>query len=88
MLESSLGTIPRGRSRKTIATFVLPLVTKKLAQEYAAEALQWLIDDGIVTSVEVTTAWFDDDFLAIYIVISQGSNQLYQDTFEIELRAA
>lgn len=31
--------------------------TLRRAQDYAAEALQWLIDDGVVASIDITAEW-------------------------------
>lgn len=58
------------------------------AQEYATEALQWLVDDGIAQSVNVTTDWFEPGKLGIYITITKGDGSTWQDTFDYELRAA
>lgn len=40
---------------------------------YGKAALQWLIDDGIAASVDVTADWNAMDFLAIQIVITRGA---------------
>jgi phage gp46-like protein len=33
--------------------------TRRLAEQYSAEALQWLIDDGVVGSFNITFEWDD-----------------------------
>lgn len=43
--------------------------TLERAREYAAEALQWLIDDGVASAVEVTTEAQAGDVLAIGVVV-------------------
>jgi len=34
-----------------------PMNVPQLAKGYAVEALQWLLDDGIVTSFDISTSW-------------------------------
>ncbi|MCP1376052.1 phage GP46 family protein [Dyella lutea] len=46
------------------------------AKGYMAEALQWLIDDGVAASVEVTTAIQGRSQLAAVVVIKQSNGQL------------
>lgn len=58
------------------------------AREYCIEALQWLIDDNIASAVNVTTEWLRRGVMAIYVIVLQGDNQLYQDIFNYELEAA
>lgn len=43
--------------------------TARLAQTYASEALQWLIDDGIADRVDVTTEWVSKGILGLKVVI-------------------
>ena len=58
------------------------------AREYAHEALQWLIDDGIAKSVNVVNEWLRRGVMAMTVTISRGNSELYQDVFNYELRAA
>lgn len=39
------------------------------AQAYASEALQWLVSDGVASSVTVDVEWYEDDGFALAIVI-------------------
>ena len=57
------------------------------AREYCQEALQWLIDDGIASTVEVDNEWLRQGVMAIYITITRGDGRLYQDVFDYELKA-
>ena len=43
--------------------------TAARAQDYAAEALQWLIDDGVAASVTVAAAWMADGGLRLSVSI-------------------
>ena len=45
--------------------------TLALAKDYAEEALQWLIDDGIAASVDVTASRDEQDRLDMIIVVSR-----------------
>ncbi|MEW4983061.1 MAG: phage GP46 family protein [Cycloclasticus sp.] len=58
------------------------------AQEYASEALEWLIDDDIAEAINVTTDWFETGKLGIYITLTKGDGSTWQDTFNYELKAA
>ena len=44
------------------------------AQEYAEEALQWLVDDGVAAAVQVQVERQSLDRLAIGIIITRGDN--------------
>ncbi len=46
--------------------------TAMLAKHYIAEALQWMIDDGVAKTVSVETQWNAPGFLAIGLNISQA----------------
>jgi len=41
------------------------------AQNYAKEALQWLIDDGVAASIDVAASWNAPNFLALVVTINQ-----------------
>jgi len=41
------------------------------ARDYINEALQWLVDDGVVASIDVQTQWVRDTFLGAQITLYQ-----------------
>ncbi|MBU9359549.1 phage GP46 family protein [Burkholderia multivorans] len=43
------------------------------ARDYIFEALQWLVDDGVVASIDVQTQWVRDTFLGAQITLYQPS---------------
>ncbi len=47
------------------------------AQDYVAEAVQWLIDDGVVAQFDITVEWTDPSQLGIWLVAykSDGTQQ-------------
>lgn len=45
--------------------------TKRRAIFYCEEALEWLLEDGIASSVEVTAEWSQPERLDVLIVITQ-----------------
>jgi phage gp46-like protein len=47
------------------------IATARRAELYAREALQWLIDAGIVASVAVRTQWVSRNELALFITLVQ-----------------
>jgi len=42
-----------------------------LAQDYVAEALQWLIDDGVVASFDILCEWTRPSMLGIQVVANK-----------------
>ncbi len=46
-----------------------------LAKDYAEEALQWLIDDGVATSIEVTAERSEQDRLDMTIEVIQPAEK-------------
>jgi len=58
------------------------------AKDYATEALQWFISDGVASSLQVETYWLRSGVMAIEIVIKQGQKTLFNDIFNYELTAA
>ncbi|WP_126456738.1 phage GP46 family protein [Sulfuriflexus mobilis] len=58
------------------------------AKEYAEEALAWLIDDGIATSVQVTTQWVRRGLLGLHVVITLREGAPFSDNFNYPLEAA
>ena len=64
-LGSKLWLLSRsGNSAKTLS----------LAKQYAEEALQWLVDDGVALSVVVTTSSPSKGFLALKVEITKPAN--------------
>ena len=51
------------------------------AQEYAEEALQWLVDDGVAAAVQVQVERQSLDRLAIGIIITRGDKSLLKIRF-------
>ncbi|TCK39641.1 phage gp46-like protein [Paraburkholderia sp. BL8N3] len=45
--------------------------TLQRAYDYIAEALQWLIDDGIVARLDITVEWTRESFLGANVVAHQ-----------------
>nr|BDD45838.1 tail protein [Gammaproteobacteria bacterium] len=58
------------------------------AQEYAEEALQWLIDDGVARSVTVTAEHVRSGVLGLQIVIELVAGGVYEDVFDYNAEAA
>lgn len=54
------------RAKKSAATNLL-----QVAKDMCAEALQWMIDDGVTSSVSVNTAWATANQMAIFIALTQ-----------------
>lgn len=59
----------------------LPLVLRR-AEEYAAEALQWLVDDGVATAVNVSAEVARDGVLALAISIRRNAQPAASYRFE------
>lgn len=59
----------------------LPAVLIK-AREYASEALQWLIDDGVASAVTVTTEIVRQGLLGLLVVIHRPAKPPIQFRFE------
>lgn len=54
--------------------------TLLLAQGYAQDALQWMLDDGVARSVVVTAEWVGADVLGLLVSIQRpdGANAQYR----------
>jgi len=54
--------------------------TRNRAREYAIEALQWLIDDGVAATVDVAAAWLNTGELGLSIDIMRpdGTGESYR----------
>lgn len=55
-----------------LARSKLTLETLSRAREYAIEALQWLLDDGVASDVSVTAERNGNERLDLWIVITRG----------------
>jgi phage gp46-like protein len=47
--------------------------TAKRARDFIVEALQWLLDDGLATAIDVSTEWVRRGMLGAHVVIHRGS---------------
>lgn len=61
--------------------------TLSRAEEYANEALQHFIDDGVASSVNSVASWLDSGFMCLQTTIKKGENNLFEDTFNFSLEA-
>lgn len=59
----------------------LPAVMER-ARQYAAEALQWLVDDGVAESIEVQAERVGADILALGITITRRNEPVARYRFE------
>lgn len=50
--------------------------TRKRAQEYAEEALAWMLEDGLAQSVTVQAEWVAQGLLGISVAIEQPKGQV------------
>ncbi|WP_186065977.1 phage GP46 family protein [Burkholderia gladioli] len=50
--------------------------TAQRAYDYLAEALQWLIDDGVAGRIEITTQWVRRGVLGAWIVVIKNGTVL------------
>lgn len=53
--------------------------TRRLAQDYCREALDWLVEDGIASAIALDASWVRSGVLACRIVVSlpDGSTQTF-----------
>lgn len=49
---------------------------RRRALEYAKEALQWMIEDGVAQGVEVTAEWIGTGFLGLGVTIQRPQGKL------------
>lgn len=52
------------RAKQTTATLLA-------AENYAAEALQWLLNDGVVAKIDIAAQWVRQSFLGLEITLYQ-----------------
>lgn len=55
------------------------------AEEYANEALAWLVDDGVANSVEVTAENPSPGLMTLQITITRGDGRLWQRVWEAQI---
>ncbi|MGF6792779.1 phage GP46 family protein [Paraburkholderia sp. 35.1] len=48
-----------------------PLDVPQRAQDYAAEALQWMIDDGVVASFDISSEWINPNRLDLIVIANR-----------------
>lgn len=58
------------------------------ARTYAAESLQWLIDDGMATAIDVLAEWPRRGMLALRVTITIADRGRFEDVFNYALEAA
>lgn len=51
------------------------------ARDYIIEALQWLVDDGVIASMDVQTQWVRDTFLGAQIILYQPTGPQISMTY-------
>lgn len=61
--------------------------TRIKAQEYATEALQWMIDDGIAQKISVVADYPQRGFLRLAISITKPSGDILEFAFDYAWRA-
>lgn len=47
--------------------------TRLAAEDYARDALQWLIEDGVAAAVDVAASWQGPGFLGVVVVVTEPS---------------
>lgn len=58
--------------------------TRRRAEEYAAEALDWLIEDGLATAVRISAEWLATGVLGLRVEVDAATGAVSQ-TFVIRL---
>ncbi len=61
--------------------------TLRLAKSYATESLQWTIQDGLLTNIDVDTYWHAATVLAISVKAMLPDGTLFNDVFNYSLEA-
>jgi len=59
--------------------------TLQRARDYALEALQWLIDDGIASSVDVQAEWAKQGVLGLLVTIKKADGSRFEELFNYSL---
>ncbi|MCA8226210.1 phage GP46 family protein [Burkholderia vietnamiensis] len=55
--------------------------TAQRAYDYLAEALQWLIDDGVASRIEITTQWVRRGVLGARVVVIKNGDVLHDGRY-------
>ena len=55
--------------------------TRLRAEEYATEALQWMLDDGVADRIDVAAAWADLGRLELTIDIYRNTDRLFHGRY-------
>lgn len=58
------------------------------AEEYAREALAWLIEDGLATAIEISAEWVRRGVLGLTVAIRIADRTQFEDVFNVGLEAA
>lgn len=58
------------------------------ANDYALEALQWVVDDDIASGIDVATEWVRPAVLGIFIEITKQDGSRFEDVINYSLEAA
>jgi phage gp46-like protein len=58
------------------------------AQEYAREALAWLVEDGAAAAVEVSAAWVRRGVLGLTVTIRLADRTQFADVFNVDFGGA
>ncbi|WP_034627143.1 phage GP46 family protein [Desulfocurvibacter africanus] len=61
--------------------------TVRLAREYAEEALAWMVEDGVATSVSVTAEIVSKGLLGLRVEIRQPDGSRFEESFNYPLEA-
>ena len=59
----------------------LPSVAQR-AHDYAIEALQWLVDDGVASSVDVTATWVARGMLALNVTVLRPTHPPFNRQYQ------
>ena len=59
--------------------------TLNRAREYAAEALAWLVEDGVAAAVEIEAEWQADGLLAMAVTIELAAGGRFARDFTLRL---
>ena len=54
-------------------------------EDYAQEALKWMVEDGIATSVETSAAWIAPEVLCLSIIIHLVEGGVFEMQIEYEI---
>ena len=57
-----------------------------LAVEYAREALEWMVEDGVADRVEVSAEWARRGWLRIAPAISRGGITRFREAFTVSIQ--